>query len=190
MANDAREITVGAYGSIHVAQADLVVTPPVDVNTALSAAIWKHVGFTTDEGATLTDGKDITDISAWQSFYPVRKIVNSRSTTLAFGLLQWNRRNLELALGGTVSANGAGKYVYDPPSPEDLDERAIVLDWSDGDKDYRLFMPRGMVTDNVEINLQRTSAAVLPLTFTATDPGAGLSVYRIHTNDPNFAPGS
>jgi hypothetical protein len=52
-----------------------------------------------------------------------------------------------------------------------------------------------MVSENVDINLTRTDAAGLPVTFAATDPGTdGLGnpvpVYTLFTDDPSFAPES
>jgi hypothetical protein len=83
------------------------------------------------------------------------------------------------------------EFVYVPPSPELIDERSVVIDWQDGEKSYRLYIPRGIVSENVEVNLTRSGAADLPITFAATDPGSDesgpLDIYTLFTDDPAFA---
>lgn len=189
MANEAANVVVGSNGKVWVAEID--ATAPDDVASAMDdIAGWTEMGFISEEGATFTEGKEITDILAWQSFYQIRRIVNARNVTVAFALREWKRATVEFALGGTVADNG-GEFVYTPPSPEELSEKSLVLEWFDGDKSYRLYMPRGIVSENVETTLTRTAAADLPVTFAATDPGADelgdpIPIYTLFTDDPSF----
>jgi len=37
------------------------------------------------------------------------------------------------------------------------------------------------------VNLSRTAAADLPITFAASDPGAGGNIYTLFTTDPAFS---
>ena len=184
MANEAANVVVGANGSVFVA--DLEATAPDDVGTPLGSE-WTEMGFISEDGATFTEGKDVTDINAWQSFYPIRRIITGRTVTVAFALREWSTATVEFALGGTVSDNG-GEFTYTPPSPEDLSEKQLVLDWQDGEKNYRLWIPRGIVSESVETNLTRTGAADLAVTFAATDPGTEDSIYTLFTDDPAFEP--
>lgn len=194
MGNDASQVVVGANGKVWVAPSD--ATGPDDVGTAMDTLTgWIDLGFVSEDGATFTEGKDITDIGAWQSFYPIRKIVTGRTATVSFALRQWSKDTVEFALGGSVVENGLDEFTYTPPSPEELDERSVALEWFDGTKSYRLYIPKGIVSDNVETNLVRTSAADLPVTFAATDPGVdesgdALPAYTLFTDDPSFAGGS
>ena len=48
-------------------------------------------------------------------------------------------------------------------------------------------MPTGIVSSAVESNFTRTSAADLPITFSATDPGTGVSIYSLFTTDVAFS---
>lgn len=185
---DSSQVVVGANGQVYVAPTS--ETAPDDVGTALAGA-WQELGFVSEDGATFTEGKDITDINAWQSFYPVRRIITARNVTVSFALHEWSAANIEFALGGAVTDNG-DEFVYTPPSPDDLDERSLVLQWQDSTKNYRLYIPRGIVSENVEVNLTRTGAADLPITFAATDPGTDglggtLDIYTLFTDDPAFA---
>lgn len=191
MANDATEVVVGTNGKIWVGPTDAAA--PDDVATAMDTvdAEWLELGYISEEGAKFSEGKTVADINAWQSFYPIRRIITGRSVTLAFSLRQWNKDTVEFALGGTVADNN-GEYTYTPPTPDQLDNRSVTLEWFDGDKSYRLYMPAGIVSENVEISLMRTAAADLPITFAATDPGVDgngdpISIYTLFTDDPAFA---
>lgn len=184
MANDANQIVVAANGTVYVAP---VGTTQPTTPTATPAAAWKDLGFITEDGATFTDSKEIEDIQAWQSFYPVRKIINSKEVTLSFALQQWDEKTIPLAFGGgTITNPSVGVWRYVPPSPETLDERALMIDWLDGVKAYRLIIPKGLVTEAVETQLVRTSEAELPITFSAV-PTAGTDAFILLTNDIAFS---
>lgn len=177
------EIVVAGTGKVWVAAT--TATMPTDATTALAAG-WTDLGYTSEDGVTFTDSKDIADVGAWQSFYPVRKIVTGKQATVAFALRQWNKDTVPLAFGGgTISAAGAGKK-YTPPSPDTIDSRAIVIEWTDGTKHYRLLVPNGLVQEAVETNLTRTAAGDLPITFAATPASASAAAYTLFTDDPSF----
>lgn len=184
---NANEVVVGANGQIYVGPVGTAA--PTDSDSALHAN-FIELGYTSEDGVTVTDSKDIENVEAWQSFYAIRKIVTGREFTVAFALRQWNEHTVKLAFGGgTVANNGAGEFSYTPPDPEDLDERAVVIDWQDDDKNYRLYVPKAIVTDNVETNLTRASAADLPITLSAVPEGTN-AIYTLFTDDPAFVAGS
>ena len=181
MAGNASEVVVGSNGKIWVAE--IGATAPTRASTAMPTG-WTDLGYVTDDGATFTEGKDVTDIGAWQSFFPVRKIVASRSVTIAFSMEQWNNETVEFALGGSIATNGS-EFTYTPPSPEVLDYRQLTLEWYDQGHNYRLYVRKGIVSENVEVPLQRTAPAVLPITFAALDPG-GSAIYSLFSDDTAF----
>jgi len=183
--NHAEYVVVAGSGKVYVGPT--TATAPTNVAGALvlTAGNWSELGFISEDGATFTEGKDVTDINAWQSFYPVRKMVTGRTVEISFALREFNKRAVEFALGGTASINAA-EWKYTPPSPTDLSIKSLVLEWTDGTKGYRLYVPNGIVTEAVETNLTRTSAADLPVTFSATDPGTG-NIYTLFTNDISFS---
>lgn len=180
MTANADEIVVGANGKVYVAETS--ATMPTGVSGTMPSG-WTDLGFVTEDGVTFTDSKETETIGAWQSFYPVRRIVTSKDASVSFALRQWNKDTVTLAFGGgTVTTPSAGVHKYAPPSPEDLDERAMCIEFTDGTKVYRLVIGKGMVSDAVETQLVRTGAADLPITFTAT-PASGSDAYYLLTND-------
>lgn len=180
---NANQVVVGANGKVWVAA--IGATAPTNAAAAMPAG-WTDLGYVTEDGATFTDGKDTTPIAAWQSFYPIRYIVNTRMVTVSFAMRQWNNATVGFALGGVISSN-AGEWTYTPPAPESIDFRQFALEWFDSTKSYRLYVRRGLVTENVETNLVRTDSAVLPITYSAMDPGAGGAIYSLFTNDAAFS---
>lgn len=165
---DSSEVVVGGDGHVFVAPAGTAV--PTDI-TALSAA-YIDVGYISEDGVTFTGGAEIEDIPAWQSFYPVRKIITARSAAVEFVMRQWNGENLKLAFGGGQVVTAAGKTFYRPPDPSEFDTRVMVVEWEDGAETYRLVVPRGLVSGETSTSVSRSSAADLPISFAITPSGA------------------
>lgn len=183
MSKDTGQIVVGANGTVRVAPTTAVI--PADIDAAYSGA-WTDLGFTSEDGVTFTDAKTLETIPVWQLFYPARRIISERDATAVFALRQFSGNQVEFAFGGgEVSADGAGKYRFTPPSPEIVDERRLAIDWQDGDKNYRLIFAKGMVTENVETKILRTAAADLPITFGIIGED-GVDPWVILTDDPAF----
>lgn len=183
---DSDELVVAADAALYVAPVGS--TGPTDIATALDAA-FVHLGYSSEDGIEMTPATDIAEVRAQQAMYPIRRIVTGRSLDLGLTLLQWNAETLKLAFGGgtvTTTAGPPAYYTYTPPAPEDIDFRALVLEWEDGTKNYRLHVPKALVTDTSAITLARTDAAGIPLTLSviATD---GTDPFSVITDDPAFA---
>lgn len=184
MANDADETVIAANGRVLVAPVGTAA--PADVTAAFSGT-WVELGYINDDGVNPSFGKTILAVMAWQSQNPIRRKITGRDETLAFTMKQWNKFNLIFAFGGgAVTVVSAGEYRYAPPDPEDLDERALAIEWEDGTKKYRLIVVRGMVSDNVQTQLQRGAESGLPVTFGINGADSGDNWYLL-TNDPAFA---
>jgi len=181
---NANYVVVAGDGTVYVAPTASAVAP-TNAATALNA-VWLEMGYVSEDGATFTQGQEITDINAWQSFYPIRRVLTARTVSISFALREWNKRAVEFATGGTVAINAA-EWKLTPPTPSATIDRALILEWVDGSKKYRLFCPKGVISEDVETNLSRTAAADLPVTFAASDPGAGGSIYQLFTTDPAFS---
>lgn len=184
MAKNTDEIVVGANGSVLVAP--LSADVPADIDEAFSAD-WIDLGYTSEDGVTVTDSKTQEAIRVWQLFYPARRIVTERDFTAAFVLRQFSRDTTELALGGTVSEDGPGAYRLTAPEPGAIDLRQVAIVWNDGTKNYRWLIYRGSVTDNVEIPIARTAPTDLAVTFGIAGAD-GETPWDLLTDDPAFEP--
>lgn len=185
-ANDAGQSVVGASGAVYVAPSG--TTLPTSVSDPLDAA-FVELGFINEDGLTFTDGKSIAEINAWQSFYPIRRVVESKTSSVSFALMQWNVNTVPFAFGGgNISEPVAGvEFRYTPPAPGTIDERVLVAEWVDGTKNYRLTVPLGMVTDDVETQFVKSDAGELPINFGVNGQG-GVDPWILDTDDPALDP--
>lgn len=187
---DANEVVIAANGKVYTAPAGTAL--PATTATALNAA-FIDVGYISEDGVQFSDSREISDVEAWQAFYPIRKHVTAKDSSVEFVMRQWNSDNIVLAFGGGEVDVSSTEVGYIPPAPGDAqDYRAMIIDWSDGDKDYRLVIPRGLVTGDAEVSLVRTEASDLPVSFSiipAGLPTAGAfdssQPWFLLTNDPN-----
>lgn len=171
MALDADQVVIAGNGAVWVAPEDTAL--PTDIATALNVA-FVELGFLSEDGVTWNDGKTIEGVPAWQSFYDIRKYVTEKTMGLEMVLRQWNKNNIKLAFGGgTVTAvtGPPAYYRFEPPAPESIDYRVLVIEWQDGLEKFRLVVPKGMVTGEVSTQLARTTPADLPLTFEPVPEG-------------------
>ena len=182
MAN-ANETLVGANGSIYVGAVG--TAEPSQPDSTLVG--WTELGYLSEDGVTWSVGRTTEDVNAWQSFYPVRTLVTAQTSTLSFTLRQWNPETLVLALGGgEIDEPTSGVFQYSPPTAGSLDERAVIVDWQDGARNYRLIVRRAVVSDAVETQLQRGAAADLPITFNILGNAEGDAPFILLTDDPAF----
>lgn len=180
------EIVIAGTGTIYHAPEG---TPLPSYLTDPLDADFLAVGFTTEDGAKFTDSKTTNQVRVWQSFYPVRTHITERSGMLETTLLQWNEANMILAYGGGgIIQPEPGEYRYEPPSPETLAVRAIVVDFSDGDRNFRFTAGRVFVTSNTESTWAKTGPALLPVTFEILAPEGAGQPWTIDSDDPQWAP--
>lgn len=187
--NDATELVVASSGSIHVAPVGTAL--PTSESAALNAA-FVDLGYATEDGVSLSVSPDIAEFMAWQSRQAVRRELTTQEITLSFSLEQWNANSIVLAFGGgEVTTPTAGHYRYDFPAEGDaLDERTLVVDWEDGDRNFRIVVARGNVTDAVDTTVTRGQLAVLPIAFKALQPDDGSATAYILSDDHAFGTGS
>jgi hypothetical protein len=171
-ANDSTQLVVAGNGAIFVAPLE---TPlPTDVTGSLDTA-FVELGYATEEGVTLTCTPDIKDFGAWQSLQAIRRIRNAQEIEAAFELQQWNSDTVQFAFGGgeiTEPSTGVFRYEF-PEAGDALDERAMVIDAQDGDRNIRFVFPRGNVTEAVSSKFQATDRAILPIGFKMLKPTDG-----------------
>lgn len=169
MALEASEILVGGTGSIAVAPVGTNL--PTTVDESLDGA-FAELGFTTEDGATFRDSKEIRPSTAWQSFYPIRRTVQSRTSEVETSLKQWNADTLQTAFGGgSVEDLGGGDFIYHPPAAAERNEQALVVTIQDGDELWRIVVPACEVTSNTESKFARTEDSALAVTFGVNGQG-------------------
>lgn len=131
------------------------------------------LGYTDDSGVKFSDMKTIAAFTPQQSFYAVRRWVTDRSCDLTAVLAEWDAKTIPLAFGGgVITEPSPGEFRYTPPDPEDLDERAMIVQVEDGEFTWQIGIPVGMVTSNTETTFAK-GPALLPITFSVNGDDEG-----------------
>lgn len=184
MAIDGTEVRVAGAGHVYVAPAGTEL--PDDITTALPVA-WIDLGYVTEDGVGFSFGRETTDLNAWQGS-KIRVLTTAEPVSTNFALMQTNGDVLTVALGGgTVAKTGTTPnevYTFTPPAKGVNTERALVIEFTDGDITYRYCIPRAQIEGNVEFTLTATDAVTYPLTFGVLDADPK---YTIISNDSNMA---
>lgn len=183
MAQDGTELVVAGAGGVYVG--DVGATEPADIGEEIGAG-WTEVGFITEDGVRFNFGAEIQDFFAWQSLDPVRKSKLRAPKTISFDLMQWNAENLVLAFGGGEWSESSGEFVYTPPEDSFLDERALMVVATDGDRTYRFIFRRTINTQGVAFAFTRSANANLPLTFDVLAATDG-DTWTIQSDDENLS---
>ena len=184
MALDTTEVRSFGFGHVYIA--DVGETEPADISEAVPAG-WTELGHVSDAGPRFSFGKARSPQVSWQSFPdPVRNLKGAAATTVSFDLLQWNSDTLMLALGGgTWLQDSAGIYTYTPAASDATNEKALIIEASDDDSDYRWIFRRTENQANVDFSWTGTALAPLPIVSTVLKADTG-SNYIIQTNDANI----
>lgn len=185
MATDADTVRVGLNGSVFIAPKGTAA--PTDLTAAWPTG-WVDLGYLSDDGVSLEYGTDSEDITAWQSLSPVRKVLTSVDMTLAFTAIELKGSTISLYFPGSeLTEASEGVTQLSIPAAPTPDERAIGLEWRDGDITNRLIIPRGEVTDRGAITIGRSAAVGLEMTVSAyADSAPEIAVWL--SNDPAWVP--
>lgn len=140
----------------------------------------------------LTPGREETDYRFFGSFYPDLTTVTARTKQLTITLAETTAEALMQAFdGGTVTpGSGPDEWIYDPPDPREIAEKALILDLFYGDKIRRWYYRRAKVSAVDQIVLQNENPMLLPLTWSILNPGGGLGPFRVFVSgDPDWGAG-
>lgn len=184
MANDADNVRVGLNGSVYIAPKG--TTAPTDLTTAWPAG-WVDLGYLSDDGVEMSYSTETEDINAWQSLSPVRKVLTGVDMTLGFTAIELKTATMTLYFPSATMTDVAGTvHKLSIPAAPEPDERAIGLEWVDGDITNRLIIARGEVTDRESITFARSGAVGLGMTVSAyADTAPEIAVWL--SDDPAWS---
>jgi hypothetical protein len=181
MAIDGTEVRVAGAGHVYAAPASTAL--PTDLDPL--AADWVDLGYVTEDGVGFTFGRETEAINAWQGS-KVRVVTTAEPASTNFALMQSNAETLKVAFGGGTVTADAGVYTYEPPASGTNTERALVIEFNDGDINYRYCLARVELEGNIEFTLTKAGAVTYPVTFGVLDNGDDPK-YTIVTDDPAFS---
>lgn len=163
MALTGSEVVVAGSGHIYTAP-EATAFP---TGLAAPSASWTELGYTDEDGVTITRSRSSDDLNVWQSAEPVRKLITGVTMELSFVLRQFNPINLATALGGGDFTDGATFGTFVLPLPSDVDVLAMVIDGLDGSTQVRWLIERVQVSGDIEIHMNAQDSVNLPVTMNA-----------------------
>lgn len=178
------EVVVAGTGHIWVAPVG--TTFPTNITAAVNDGNWIDLGYTTPDGVHPTFDRQSKDILVWQSREAVRTIITAVPKKFDFVLVQQNQNTWALACGGGTWSGSDPNYSYAPPDPAFVDERAGIIEWSDGDDDYRILIPKWLNKAPLDFMLRADDSQNLPISMSVLAADAGGASWTFQTNDPNL----
>jgi hypothetical protein len=179
MALDATEVVVAGTGHLYVA--DEGTTLPTDLTDLSTDPDFTELGYTTEDGVTWTVSRQTSDLNVWQSLDPIRIITSSRTQSMAATLRQFSPENLRACFGGGTIDAAAGVGSFQLPDPAAIEIKVLVVDFSDGDADFRSVFERAQQDGDVTAALNRGDSANLPFSMRIL---AGSEEPIIYSNHP------
>jgi hypothetical protein len=180
MALDGTQVRVAGAGRVFIAPTNAAA--PTNSTSALSAE-FTDLGYVTEDGVSFTLGRETEDLNSWQAD-KVRVLTLRAPKSVEFALMQSNKDTITTALGGGSVVEDEGNFTITPPADDVNEERALVIEFSDGDVNYRYYFPRVQVQGEVSFTLTRSGAVTYPINFgvlSHTPP------YTILSDDPALA---
>lgn len=165
MPGDPDQIVVAGTGTLYLAPygTALPANPPTTAVRETLNAAFIDMGYTSEDGVALTDGVEVNDINAWQSQYPVRRVVAGYTGKVAFTLIQWSKDIWEQVFHGVVTEPVADTvHLFTPTRDGVVAEKSLVLDVDDGATQYRFVFPKVSLSGDLVVPLVDTEEAEIP----------------------------
>lgn len=184
MTIDSSEVRLAPFGNIYVAP--IGTTLPTNATTALNVA-FESLGYINEDGVQLSPNISLTDIMAWQSAVPVKTTVDTVTFEVTGTFLQTNTATWELFFLNETFSNNFGEAALTISSNPPSQEKALIIEWEDDEEDQsRLVIPRIVVANREALNLVRTGAQSVGVTFRALD-NSGTLAY-VYSENPDLVP--
>lgn len=176
---DPSEVQVGTANGPGLYLAPVGTEPPDDTEDDW-ADPWKILGYLSEDGPTIGQSTDSTDLIPWQSAVPLRSVITSRSITLQFVLWSLNETTLALYFDADVAtpdADGAIDMDLRTDTPQHL--YAVGVDSADAERVLRIAFPRSSLSAAGDMQLTRGAAVPLDCTLSALDFGGVLANIKL-----------
>lgn len=185
MSLESAEVVVGSTG--HIWRGVLGTAFPTNISTAVNETLWTELGYTTEDGVGFNFDRSVNEVMGWQSYDPLRIIVESIPKEITTEFLQFNQNTWSTAAGGGTWSGSSPNFTYEPPDPSVLDQFALIVEFTDGSNSYRFGFPQVQVTSAFDFSTSRSEAISLPVTFKVLAPVVSTDKpFTFWTNDANL----
>jgi hypothetical protein len=137
---------------------------------------WKVLGYLSDDGPTVGQSVDQTDITPWQSVVPIRSVITGRAVTLQFVLWQLNGDTIALYFDADPTAedtDGLLTMKLRSDTPQHL--YAVGIDSRDAERVLRIGFGRASLSDAGDMQITRGATVPLDVTLSALDDAGDLA---------------
>lgn len=162
------ELLVGTAREVGLYVGALTAVDPANLEAPFATG-WTGLGYASEDGASLSNSTDTTDLMSWQSTSPLRTIITGRTVTLQFQLMQITPLNIALYWDIETPTATNGVFDFSVKSSEAGQRRKLAVDVQDGDNQKRYIFPRVQLTAAGDMSFSRGSATLLDVTFTALE---------------------
>lgn len=175
---DQTAVRVGTAKGPGLWLAPLGTTLPTDAEGALDAAFYT-VGYISDEGVTTSSDVSTEDLFAWQSSSPIRTLLNERTYSFEFTMVETAPETLAVYFDSTATGDLAtGLSVPIPDQPE-ANHYAAVIEGLDGLVTTRLVFGKVTLSDAGDVEMTRSGLQGYPVTLKVlSDPGNAMYVKK------------
>lgn len=154
MALNSAAVDVAVTGAVSYAPTGS--TAPTDADTPMTTP-YVDVGYISSDGVVEARDRSTSNIVAWQNADVVRSVVTEASITVQFTMIETNKASLELFYGAQLNeVDGSIKIV---PGAAGV-RRSVVVDYVDGTKFVRLWLPQAELQEVGEVTLTSGGDAV------------------------------
>lgn len=176
MAVDSTNVDVALTGAM--SKAPLGTAAPTDATTALPGT-WADLGYFSEDGVTENTERDSNEIGAWQNGVIVRTVYTKGKVTYGGTLIETKVETVETYYGSEFN-EVEGSIEVTPTDTGGMSE--YVIDYIDGDKYVRAFLPLAEVTERGEVPISGTDAVGMEITVTGYySPTHGYSMKKFYS---------
>lgn len=175
---NAAEVTVGAAkatGAIYVAATS--VSLPTDATTAIPGT-YKLLGFTSDEGVTISEDMSTDSITAWEGRTQVYNVVTEYTESVSFTPIQCNSDVAKLTWGDSAVTVDGGGNIHAKHSGATLDPVHIVIETTPRTGIVKRYCLEAQLTERGEVTMDGTQVDGRQLTFKALADSNGVTMHE------------
>lgn len=154
MALNSSNVDVATTGTVSYAPTGS--TAPTNATSALAAA-FRDVGYISTDGVAEARDRSTSNIVAWQNADVVRTVVTEASISVVFTMIETNAVSLELFYGKPLNTTDGSIEIVPGKTGG---RKATVVDYIDGTKFVRLYIPQSEVLEVGEVSLTSGGDAV------------------------------
>lgn len=153
---------------------------PTSVTAVLDPA-FKHSGYVSEDGLTLTPERSTEVVRDWSGTV-VRELLTEFATKLAWSHLETNENSLKNYMGDdnvtvTAATSTEGKRITALLKSTEMPRKSWTVKMKDGKARVLIVVPDGQVSETGEVSFVKSAAMAWPVTLTTYPDSSGVNVY-------------